>query len=82
MMYQEEVKPNPAILKKYVLAGEFNLEWIVQLDPCPDYSPPTDFLKKQELVALAVYRPTGRVFIENSKRVWEYEYEGIRIKGE
>jgi len=80
-MYQEEVKPNPAILKRYVLVGEFGLEWLVQLYPCPDYKP-TGILTERKPVALAVYRPTGRVFIENSSRVWEYEYEGIRIKGE
>lgn len=79
-MYQEELKPNPAILKKYILAGEFNSEWLVQLYGCPDYSPSEDFLKKREPSALAVYRPTGRVFIEKSKPVWEYEYEGVRIK--
>jgi hypothetical protein len=79
-MYQEEVKPNPAILRKYVLAGELNSEWVVQLYNCPDYSP-SDILLKREPVALAVYRPTGRIFIENSKNVYEYKYEGIRIKG-
>ena len=77
-MYQEEVKPNPSILKKYILAGEFNMEWIFPLYPCPDYKP-TDILIERKPIVLAVYRPTGRVFIENSKNVWEYEYEGIRI---
>jgi len=79
-MYQEEIKENPSILKKYILVGELNLEWIVRLYSPQDYKPSFDILAdKPEPIALAVYRPTGRIFIEKSSRVWEYEYAGIRI---
>lgn len=78
-MYQEEVKPNPAILKKYILTGEFSPEWVIRLYGCPNYSSSNVFLEKPEPIVLAVYHPTGRVFIEKSTRVWEYEYGGVRI---
>lgn len=73
-------KDNPAILSKYILTGTLNDEWLVVMYPCPNYSSIIDFIELREPNALAVYKPTGRSFIENGKISWEYRYEGIRIK--
>lgn len=79
-MYQEEVKPNPAILKKYILTPTNSSEWLVQLYECPNYRISGFWFRSESKYrVVAVYKPTGRVFAKSDKPAWEYEYEGIRV---
>ena len=78
-MYKQAVLENPTILKTYVLAPTNDHEWLVALHPVPIYKPADELPNKPEKKVVAVYRPTGRLFVEHNKRAWEYEYIGIRI---
>jgi hypothetical protein len=70
VLYKEEIRENPAILKKYILVGDDSGEWLVPLYSCPNYKYLTgseDYCHV-EPSAVAVYEPTGRRFLHDTKR--------------
>lgn len=74
---------NPDILKKYILAQQRHIEYLVPL--YFELSAKVDLGNPPTLPArvVAVYRPTGRgpfrIPGTDNTEGWEYEYQGVRI---